>query len=50
MISEEIEQMGRPEFYKDWGGECGEAGFEQCRQKILALLRPKENPVGSVDL
>ena len=51
LICEEIEKVENP--YDETGGAFemkGYSVFEDCRQKILALLRPVENPVGSVDL
>lgn len=38
LIRKEIEKMEIPQFYEDWGGECGRAGFKQCLQMVLEVL------------
>jgi len=46
LIREEIEKVESSHMRLDNGYYVG---FEECQQKILALFRPMENPVGSVD-
>lgn len=54
LICEEIEKvenpyLDKPILVKDFEQVNEHHGFEVARQKILSLLRPVENPVGSVD-
>ena len=49
-LSSEIEKVENPYDLETFISICQHKAYEDCREEILSLLRPVENPVGSVDL